>query len=63
MTKCGCERGDRCTPSTLCTVEFEVEEATELYDSKMEDLEIELKIANERIAELKDVIARTNFGT
>jgi len=63
MTKCGCERGDRCTPSTLCTVQSAFEEATELYDSKMEDLEIELKAANERIAELKDVIARTNFGT
>ena len=53
MTKCGCERGDRCTPSTLCTVQSAVEDATELHDSKMEDLEIVLNVANESIAELE----------
>ena len=47
----------------MCALQSAVQDATELHDSKMEDMEIELKAANERIAELKDVIARTNFGT
>ena len=37
----------------MCELQSAVEDATELHDSKMEDMEIELKAANERIAELE----------
>ncbi len=37
MRRCGCEDGDKCTATTVCTLESAVEDATELMQQVVDD--------------------------
>ncbi len=37
MRRCGCEDGDKCTATTVCTLESAVEESTELMQQVVDD--------------------------